>query len=157
MWNNFILSSESYSIDLTSCKNIKQSLKKSLPASIASLTPDQAYQSVKNGLRATLKKKHVPLVNKLTYALKFIYIKKCLYLQGIIEMLETGLTDHFNEHPKEPYFAFSLSCYERLLLHAISQYYRLISNSKYYIFLEYYLLMFNIADMMLLWWNFDSI
>jgi len=49
----------------------------------------------------------------------------------MLEFLENQVVDFFSKTPRGTYTSSSLSSYERLLLHAVSQYHCLISCSKF--------------------------
>ncbi|KAJ9583385.1 hypothetical protein L9F63_022251 [Diploptera punctata] len=112
VWNNFVQSSEEIQTMITSVKGFHK-YPKSLCSSNKSdmrLTGDEAFMNIKTGLRNVLKKNRVPL--------------------GMLEFLENQIVEFFSNMPHGTYISSAcLSSYERLLLHAVSQYHRLISNS----------------------------
>jgi len=56
----------------------------------------------------------------------------------MLEFLENQVVDFFSKMPCGTYTSSSLSSYERLLLHAVSQYHCLISRSKFSMCLLFY-------------------
>ncbi|KDR16025.1 R3H domain-containing protein C19orf22-like protein [Zootermopsis nevadensis] len=110
-WDNFIQSSEEVQLVITSNKGFVSRSRKRLvylPSNLP-VTGDQAFRNIKTGLRNVLKKNRVPL--------------------GMLEFLENQVVDFFSKMPCGIYTSSSLSSYERLLLHAVSQYHCLISHS----------------------------
>jgi hypothetical protein len=63
----------------------------------------------------------------------------------MLEFLENEVVDFFSKMPCGIYTSSSLSSYERLLLHAVSQYHCLISYSKFSMFLLFYTVVLFIA------------
>ena len=56
----------------------------------------------------------------------------------MLEFLENQVVDFFSKMPCGTYTSSSLSSYERLLLHAVSQYHCLISRSKFSMVVSFY-------------------
>ncbi|XP_069693870.1 R3H domain-containing protein 4-like isoform X1 [Periplaneta americana] len=110
-WNNFIQSSEEVQMIIASEKGFhERSKKKQVPfSSKTPMTGEQAFRNIKTGLRNVLKKNRVPL--------------------GMLGFLENQVVEFFSKMPSGIYTSSSLSSYERLLLHAVSQYHSLISYS----------------------------
>ncbi|XP_028260595.1 R3H domain-containing protein 4 [Parambassis ranga] len=75
-------------------------------------TAQDCFQRIDRRLRATLKRKKVPM--------------------GTLEYLEENLLSFFNAHPHSVYTTNLTSSFERLLLHAICQYMDLVSASTDY-------------------------
>ncbi|XP_036442298.1 R3H domain-containing protein 4 [Colossoma macropomum] len=73
-------------------------------------TAQECFQRIDRRLRATLKRKHIPL--------------------GTLEILETDLLTFFGATPHSIYVTKLGSSFERLLLHAICQYMDLVSASS---------------------------
>ncbi|CAB1449853.1 unnamed protein product [Pleuronectes platessa] len=72
-------------------------------------TAQDSFQRIDRRLRATLKRKQIPL--------------------GILEVLEEDLLSFFNTQPRSVYTTNLASSFERLLLHAVCQYMDLVSAS----------------------------
>lgn len=110
-WNNFIHSSEEAQLMVTSSNGFRERSREKLvflPSDVP-MTGEEAFRNIKTGLRNVLKKNRVPL--------------------GMLEFLENQVVDFFSKIPCGTYTSSSLSSYERLLLHAVSQYHCLISRS----------------------------
>lgn len=73
-------------------------------------TAQECFQRIDRRLRATLKRKHVPM--------------------GTLVLLETDLLTFFGAQPHSVYITKLSSSFERLLLHAICQYMDLVSVSS---------------------------
>jgi hypothetical protein len=109
-WNNFIHSSEEAQLMVTSSNGFRERSREKLvflPSDVP-MTGEEAFRNIKTGLRNVLKKNRVPL--------------------GMLEFLENQVVDFFSKIPCGTYTSSSLSSYERLLLHAVSQYHCLISR-----------------------------
>lgn len=110
-WDNFIQSSEEVQLMVISNNGFFERPRKKLASfpSSGPMTGEQAFSNIKTGLRNVLKKNRVPL--------------------GMLEFLENQVVDFFSKMPCGTYTSSSLSSYERLLLHAVSQYHCLNSFS----------------------------
>jgi hypothetical protein len=73
-------------------------------------SPDQCFKRIDADLKNMLKKKHIPL--------------------GVLASIEEEITNFFNDKPFETYKSCLPSGYQRLLLHACSQYLDLTCLSK---------------------------
>ncbi|XP_077971312.1 R3H domain-containing protein 4-like [Styela clava] len=74
-----------------------------------SAVADACYRRIERRLRSALNNKHIPI--------------------GMLEKLETDLTNFFLKWPSSKYTSVLSSSYERLLMHALCQYLGLISQS----------------------------
>ncbi|XP_049804598.1 R3H domain-containing protein 4-like isoform X2 [Schistocerca nitens] len=105
-WYEFMESSEE-----VQKKIIEHSPKKrSSPFNSSQNSAGKEFQRIKSGVRNVLKRSHVPV--------------------GMLTYLETEVVNFFSKSPQSVYISGILSSFERLLLHAISQYHQLCSFSR---------------------------
>lgn len=109
VWNEFAESSEdAQQRFLSQCSNrVHSGRKQSRNGEL--LSGEDAFQNIDVSLRTVLRKTKIPL--------------------GLLAYMEERLTAFFLEHPLEIFVSENLSSFERLLLHAISQYHQLFSRS----------------------------
>lgn len=84
--------------------------KRSCSSDPAQDAAGKEFQRIKSGVRNLLKRSHVPV--------------------GMLTFLETEIVNFFTKSPQSVYISGILSSFERLLLHAISQYHQLCSFSR---------------------------
>jgi hypothetical protein len=90
---------------------------------------DQCFKRIDADLKNMLKKKHIPLVSFKSIFYLYIFLKS-YNSQGVLASIEEEITNFFNDKPFETYKSCLPSGYQRLLLHACSQYLDLTCLSK---------------------------
>lgn len=108
-WNEFAESSEEAQQLYLKHSGAKGNAQRKHGRNGGALSAQDAYCNIESGLRCVLRKSRVPL--------------------QLLSFLEEKLTSFFLEHPLEIFISENLTSFERLLLHAISQYHQLFSRS----------------------------
>lgn len=108
VWNEFIESSEEAQQCLLMQLTAKDKVQRKRDNNGEILSGEDAFQNMDRHLRSFLKGK-IPL--------------------GLLCYLEERLTTFFLENPLEVFVSENVSSFERLMLHAISQYHQLLSHS----------------------------
>ncbi|XP_034232687.1 R3H domain-containing protein 4-like [Thrips palmi] len=109
MWNEFIESSEEAQQCLLMQFGNRGKVQRKRDNKGEVLSGEDAFQNMDRNLRSFLRKSKVPL--------------------GLLSYLEERVTTFFVENPLEIFVSENMSSYERLMLHAISQYHQLLSHS----------------------------
>ncbi|KAK3920458.1 R3H domain-containing protein 4 [Frankliniella fusca] len=108
-WNEFAESSDEAQQRFLNQFCEKGQIKRKKGTNGETLSGEDAFQNIDVSLRTVLRKSKVPL--------------------GLVSYMEENLTAFFLEHPLEIFISENLTSFERLLLHAISQYNQLFSHS----------------------------
>ena len=108
-WNEFAESSEEVQQRILKTSDFEGHFKRKQGVSGEVLSGEDAFQNMEASLRSALRKSKIPL--------------------GMLSFMEDRLISFFLENPLATFVSENLSSFERLLLHAISQYHQLFSRS----------------------------
>ncbi|XP_066995032.2 R3H domain-containing protein 4 isoform X1 [Anabrus simplex] len=108
VWEEFVNTPEDQQDQILSRRKEASGVNVQLQSDLIQ-TGEVAYRRISSGLRNKLKRCRVPL--------------------GIVEPIENELIDFFTKAPTSTYISGILNSFERLLLHAVAQYYGLIARS----------------------------
>lgn len=109
VWNEFVESSEEAQQCLLMQFGDREKVQRKRNNNGEMLSGEDAFRNMDRNLRSFLRKGKVPL--------------------GFLSYLEERVTSFFLDNPLEIFVSESMSSYERLMLHAISQYHQLLSHS----------------------------
>lgn len=109
LWNEFAESSEEVQQCILMKSDVRNCFRRKQEANGEILSGEDAFQNIEVSLRTVLRKSKVPL--------------------GMLSYMEDRLMSFFTKSPSATFESENLSSFERLLLHAISQYHQLFSYS----------------------------